>query len=80
MAGAAEGAVDRGLTRLRVERLDQLARQDRDVLTRHVKQDGQWTRCVQPPGGQVGVVLVPGVRVPQLEAAPAPTTTFTSLA
>ena len=38
---AADRAVDRGLTRTRVERLDQLARKNRDVDGGHVKKDGQ---------------------------------------
>ena len=42
--GGAERAVDRDLTGSRVERLDQLARQDRDVGAWHVKQDGQEMR------------------------------------
>ena len=44
VAGAAERAVDGDLARLRVERLDQLAGEDRDVGTGHVKQDGQGMR------------------------------------
>jgi hypothetical protein len=44
VTGGAERAVDRDLARLRVERLDQLARQDRDVSAWHVKQDGQEMR------------------------------------
>ena len=49
VAAGAERAVDGDLARLRVERLDQLAGQDRDVRARHVKQDGQRMRCGQPP-------------------------------
>ena len=44
VAGGAERAVDRDLARLRIERFDQLARQDRDVYAWHVKQDGQEMR------------------------------------
>ena len=44
MAAAAERAVDGDLTRLRVERLDELAGEDRDVGAGHVKQDGQEMR------------------------------------
>ena len=44
VTGGAERAVDRDLTRPGVERLDQLARQDRDVGAGHVKQDGQGMR------------------------------------
>ena len=43
VAAGAEGAVDDGLAGLRVECLDQLAGEDRDVGLRHVKQDGQVT-------------------------------------
>ena len=42
--GRAERAVDRHLARLRIERLDQLAGEDRDVGLGHVKQDGQVMR------------------------------------
>jgi hypothetical protein len=42
--GGAERAVDSGLPAAGVERLDELARQDRDVCARHVKQDGQEKR------------------------------------
>ena len=42
--GAAERAVHGDLPGLRVERLDQLPGEDRDVGTRHVKQDGQEMR------------------------------------
>ena len=41
VAARAERAVDGDLARLRVERLDQLAGEDRDVGLGHVKQDGQ---------------------------------------
>ena len=41
---AADRAVDRGLARTRVERLDQLARENRDVGGGHVKKDGQNVR------------------------------------
>ena len=44
VAAGAERAVDRDLARLRVERLDQLAGEDRDVRAGHVKQDGQGMR------------------------------------
>ena len=44
MARAAQRAVDGDLARLRVERLDHLPGEDRDVGTRHVKQDGQVMR------------------------------------
>ena len=44
MAGRAERAVDGDLPGLGVERLDELARQDRDVYAGHVKQDGQEMR------------------------------------
>ena len=44
VAGGAERAVDRDLAGPRVERFDQLARQDRDVSAWHVKQDGQEMR------------------------------------
>jgi hypothetical protein len=44
VAGGADGAVDRDLARLRIERLDQLAGEDRDVGAGHVKQDGQERR------------------------------------
>ena len=44
VAAAAERAVDGDLARLRVQRLDQLAGEDRDVRLGHVKQDGQGTR------------------------------------
>ena len=44
VAGGAERAVDRDLAGLRVERLDQLAGEDRDVGLGHVKQDGQVMR------------------------------------
>jgi hypothetical protein len=44
VAGPTERAVDRDLAGLRIERLDQLAREDRDVLAGHVKQDGQVMR------------------------------------
>ncbi len=43
VAGGAEGAVDRDLARLRVQRLDELPREDGDVRG-HVKQDGQGMR------------------------------------
>ena len=42
--GAAEGAVDGDLARLRVQGLDQLPGKDRDVRLGHVKQDGQVMR------------------------------------
>ena len=41
---AAERAVDGDLARPRVQRLDQLAGEDRDVRLGHVKKDGQGTR------------------------------------
>ena len=44
VAAAAQRAVDRDLARLRVQRLDQLAGEDRDVRAWHVKQDGQEMR------------------------------------
>ncbi len=44
VAGAAERGVDRDLAELRIERLDQLAGEDRDVRAGHVKQDGQVRR------------------------------------
>ena len=44
VAAGADGAVDRDLARLRVERLDQLPGEDRDVRAWHVKQDGQEKR------------------------------------
>ena len=44
VAGGAERAVDRDLPAAGVERLDELARQDRDVRAWHVKQDGQEMR------------------------------------
>ena len=44
VAGAAERAVDGGLARLRVQRLDQLTGENRDVRLGHVKKDGQETR------------------------------------
>jgi hypothetical protein len=44
VAAAAERAVDRDVAGLRVERLHQLAGQDRDVGAGHVKQDGQERR------------------------------------
>ena len=44
VAGGAEGAVDRDLAGLRIERFDQLAGEDRDVDAGHVKQDGQVMR------------------------------------
>ena len=44
VAGGAERAVDGDLARLRVERLDQLPGEDRDVRAGHVKQDGQVMR------------------------------------
>ena len=44
VAGAADRAVDGDLARLRIERLDQLAGEDRDMGLGHVKQDGQGTR------------------------------------
>ena len=44
VAGGAERAVDGDLARLRIERLDQLAGEDRDVRLGHVKQDGQVMR------------------------------------
>ncbi len=44
VAAGAERAVDRDLAGLRVERLDQLRGQDRDVDAWHVKQDGQERR------------------------------------
>jgi hypothetical protein len=44
MTAAAERAVDRGLPGLRVERLDQLAGEHRNVRGGHVKQDGQGMR------------------------------------
>ena len=43
-AAAAERAVDRGLARPRVENVDELAGQHRDVRGGHVKQDGQVRR------------------------------------
>ena len=44
VAAGAEGAVDRDLPGLRVERLDQLPGEDGDVRAWHVKQDGQEMR------------------------------------
>jgi hypothetical protein len=44
MAGGAEGAVDGDLAGLRIEGLDQLAGEDRNVDAGHVKQDGQELR------------------------------------
>ncbi len=44
VARRAERAVDRDLAGLRIERLDQLAGEDRDVGLGHVKQDGQVMR------------------------------------
>ena len=44
MAGRAERAVDGDLPGARVERLDQLTGEDRDVGRGHVKQDGQVMR------------------------------------
>ena len=44
VAGAAERAVDGDLARSRVQRLDQLAGENRDVRLGHVKKDGQGTR------------------------------------
>ena len=44
VAGGAERAVDGDLPGLRVERFDQLTRQDGDVGARHVKKDGQGMR------------------------------------
>ncbi len=41
VAGGAERAIDGDLARLRVERLDQLTGEDRDVRLGHVKKDGQ---------------------------------------
>ena len=41
VAAVAEGAVDRGLARRRIEQVDQLAGQDRYVRACHVKKDGQ---------------------------------------
>ena len=65
----AERAVDDGLARLRVERLDQLAGQDRDVLACHVKQDGQrsamWSAALAIRSALCAFQVV---RVPQLEA------------
>ena len=44
VAGRAERAVDGDLAGARVERLDQLAGENRDVGLGHVKQDGQVMR------------------------------------
>ena len=44
MAGAAERAIDGDLARSRVQRLDELAGQNRDVRLGHVKKDGQGTQ------------------------------------
>ena len=44
VAGGAERAVDGDLARARVERLDQLTGEDRDVRLGHVKKDGQGMR------------------------------------
>ena len=44
MAAAADGAVDAHLARLRIDEVDQLAGQNRDVLLGHVKQCGQEMR------------------------------------
>ena len=44
VAGGAERAVDDDLAGLRVQRLDQLPGEDRDVRAGHVKQDGQEKR------------------------------------
>ena len=44
MATAADGAVDAHLARLRVDEVDQLAGEDRDVRLGHVKQCGQEMR------------------------------------
>ena len=44
VAAAAERAVDRDLARLRVEEVDQLAGQDRDVRGGHVNQHGRRQR------------------------------------
>ena len=44
VAAAADRAVDGDLAGARVEGLDQLAGEDRDVRARHVKQDGQGMR------------------------------------
>ncbi len=44
VTGCTERAVDRDLAGLRVERVYQLAREDRDVSLGHVNQDGQVMR------------------------------------
>ena len=44
VTAAAERAVDGDLARLRVQRLDQLAGEDRNVRLGHVKKCGQGTR------------------------------------
>ena len=41
VAAVAERAVDGGVPRLRIEQVDQLTGEDRDVRARHVKKDGQ---------------------------------------
>ena len=56
MAAVAERAVDRDLARLRVEQLDQLAGQDRDVWACHVKKDGQGSLAIS--------TISPGSRPP----------------